>query len=46
MNAATGEILRELTIDVNRDYQPTDTKTAWFPDIVHSGEVYRKIESS
>jgi transposase InsO family protein len=26
INAATGEILRELTIDLNRDYQPAGTK--------------------
>ena len=26
INAATGEILRELMIDLNRDYQPVGTK--------------------
>jgi hypothetical protein len=27
INAATGEILRELTIDLTRDYQPRGTTT-------------------
>jgi hypothetical protein len=26
INAATGELLRELTIDLNRDYQPRTTR--------------------
>ena len=26
VNAATGEVLRELMIDLNRDYQPVGTK--------------------
>ena len=27
INAATGELLRELTLDPTRDYQPTGTAT-------------------
>jgi len=28
VNAATGELLRELTIDQNRDYQPQNTRNS------------------
>jgi hypothetical protein len=27
INAATGNLIRQLTLDTNRDYQPQQTKT-------------------
>ena len=42
VHAATGELLRELTLDPTRDYQPTATTTRTTPQMTPAGPTIRR----